>query len=170
MTGGETFCAPRTSLGGDRKGGPPSAAGAARNLPPAVRVRLPWEVQEMGLLSALLGHAAEADIADVEQDLAQILGDDERVERAFRLVRDLLIFTNRRFILVDRQGMTGRKTTYHSIPYRSIATYSVETAGHFDLESELKIWITSYPEPMTRTFTRGGAILEVQQALATYVK
>jgi hypothetical protein len=123
----------------------------------------------MGLLSALLGNAAEADVTDVEQQLEQILADDEQVERAFRLVRDLLIFTNRRFILVDRQGMTGRKTTYHSIPYRGITNFSVETAGHFDLESELKIWISGTAEPIQRTFTRGSSILEVQKALATYV-
>ena len=123
----------------------------------------------MGLLSALLGNAGEADVTDVEQQLEQILAEDEQVERAFRLVRDLLIFTNRRFILVDRQGMTGRKTTYHSIPYRGITNFSVETAGHFDLESELKIWISGTAEPIQRTFTRGGGILEVQKALATYV-
>ncbi len=123
----------------------------------------------MGLLSALLGHAAEADVDDVEKNLEQILADDEQVERAFRLVRDLLIFTNRRFILVDRQGMTGRKTTYQSIPYRAITTFAVETAGHFDLESELKIWLSGTPDPIQRTFTRGSSILEVQKALATYV-
>ena len=123
----------------------------------------------MGLLSALLGHADEADVTDIENQLEQILADDEQVERAFRLVRDLLIFTNRRFILVDRQGMTGKKTTYHSIPYRGITNFSVETAGHFDLESELKIWISGTAEPIQRTFTRGGGILEVQKALATYV-
>jgi hypothetical protein len=123
----------------------------------------------MGLLSALLGNAAEADIDDVEQDLEQILTDGEQVERAFKLVRDLLIFTNRRFILVDRQGMTGKKTSYHSIPYRGITNFAVETAGHFDLESELKIWISSNPTPIQKTFTRGKTILEVQKALATYV-
>src|SRR6188508_2251204 len=123
----------------------------------------------MGLLSALLGMASEADVDDVERQLEQILADDETVERAFGLVRDLLIFTNRRFILVDRQGMTGKKTTYHSIPYRGITNFSVETAGHFDLESELKIWVSGNAEPIQRTFTRGGSILEVQKALATYV-
>jgi hypothetical protein len=123
----------------------------------------------MGLLSALLGHAAEADVDDVEKDLEQILADDEKVERAFKLVRDLLIFTNRRFILVDRQGVTGRKTTYHSIPYRGITNFAVETAGHMDLEAELKIWISSNPNPIERTFTRGKTIFEVQKALATYV-
>ena len=123
----------------------------------------------MGLLSALLGNASQADVADVERDLEAILADDERVERAFRLVRDLLIFTNRRFILVDRQGLTGKKTTYDSIPYRAITHFAVETAGHFDLESELKIWISGTADPIQRTFTRGQSILEVQKALASYV-
>ncbi len=123
----------------------------------------------MGLLSALLGHASEADVTEVEKNLERILAGDEQVERAFQLVRDLLIFTNRRFILVDRQGLTGKKTLYHSIPYRAITSFSVETAGHFDLESELKIWISGHPTPIEKTFTRGQGILEVQKALATYV-
>ena len=123
----------------------------------------------MGLLSALLGNAWEADIEDVESAIERILADDERVERAFRVVRDLLIFTNRRFIIVDRQGVTGKKTTYDSIPYRAIAHFAVETAGHFDLESELKIWISGTDQPIQKTFARGQAILEVQKALAAYV-
>jgi hypothetical protein len=123
----------------------------------------------MGLLSGLLGNAAEADVADVEQNLGEILAADERVERAFQLVRDLMIFTNRRFILVDRQGLTGKKTTYHSVPYRAIASFAVETAGHFDFESELTIWISGQPAPVQKQFTRGRTIFEVQQALATYV-
>lgn len=123
----------------------------------------------MGLLSGLLGNAAEADVADVEKNLERVLADDERVERAFQLVRDLLIFTNRRFIMVDRQGLTGKKVTYHSIPYRAITNFAVETAGHFDLESELKIWISGVPHPVSKQFTRGQTIFEVQKALATYV-
>jgi hypothetical protein len=123
----------------------------------------------MGLLSALLGHASEADVEDIERTLEQILADDEEVERAFKLLRDLLIFTNRRFLLIDRQGVTGKKTSYQSIPYRAITSFTVETAGHLDLESELKIWVSSNPTPIQRTFTRGNTILEVQKALATYV-
>jgi len=123
----------------------------------------------MGLLSALLGHASEADVEEIEQTLEKILADDEQVERAFRLVRDLLIFTNRRFLLVDRQGVTGRKSSYQSIPYRASTSFVVETAGHLDLESELKIWVSSNPEPIQKTFTRGQTIFEVQKALATYV-
>jgi hypothetical protein len=123
----------------------------------------------MGLLSALLGDASKTDIAEVETTLEAILADGERIEQAFRLVRDLLIFTDRRFIVVDRQGLTGKKTSYDSIPYRAISHFAVETAGHFDLEAELKIWISGTAEPVQRTFTRGQSILEVQKALASHV-
>jgi hypothetical protein len=122
----------------------------------------------MGLLSGLLGNAGEADVADVEKHLEKVLADDERIERAFQLIRDLIIFTNRRLMFVDRQGMTGKKTTYHSIPYRAITNFSVETAGHFDMESELSIWISGQDQPVQKTFTRGNTIFEVQKALATY--
>ena len=87
----------------------------------------------MGLLSRLLGNASEADVADVEEYLEKILAEGEKVQRAFALVRDLFIFTDRRFIMVDKQGMTGMKTEFHSIPYRAIARFSVETAGPTDL-------------------------------------
>ena len=123
----------------------------------------------MGILSRLLGHASEADVQDVEDTLQHALADDENVEKAFKLVRDLIIFTNRRMIMVDKQGMTGAKTDYHSVPYRAITHFAVESAGHFDLEAELKIWISGTTDPIQRTFTRGQSILEVQKALASYV-
>ncbi|MCA1585874.1 MAG: PH domain-containing protein [Acidobacteria bacterium] len=124
----------------------------------------------MGILSRLLGHASEVDIADVEQNLEQILAEGEKVERAFALVRDLFIFTDRRFIMVDKQGITGAKTEYHSIPYKAISHFSVETAGVIDIESELKIWVSGATSPIQKTFRRGKAIYEVQQALATFCK
>lgn len=124
----------------------------------------------MGILSGLLGNASAADVEDVERDLENVLAEGERIEHAFQLVRDLLIVTPRRLLLVDKQGVTGRKTEYHSIPWRAITHYSVETAGHFDLEAELRIWISGTAEPVQKTFKRGGAIITVQKALATYVK
>jgi hypothetical protein len=124
----------------------------------------------MGILSGLLGNASQADVADVEKSVEKILGDGESIEKAFVLIRDLLIFTKTRLLHVDYQGVTGKKTLYHSIPYRAITHYAVETAGHFDLESELKIWVSGSDTPIQETFRAGGAIIAVQQALATYVK
>ena len=65
----------------------------------------------MGLLDALMGNASEVDVAEVQEELAPILGDSERVVSAYKLVRDLIVFTSNRFMFIDKQGMTGRKVT-----------------------------------------------------------
>lgn len=124
----------------------------------------------MGLLSRMLGHASEADVASIEDTLEHVLAEGEKVEKAFQLMRDLIIFTNARMILVDRQGVTGRKAEYHSVPYRAVTHFSVESAGTFDLEAELKIWLSGTDAPIQKTFSRGKTIFEVQRALATYVR
>jgi len=80
----------------------------------------------------------------------------------------VFIFTNRRLILVDKQGITGKKVEYLSVPYKSIARFAVETAGTFDLDAELKLW-TSGADPITKEFNRLVDIYEVQSLVARYV-
>ena len=75
----------------------------------------------MGLFSGLLGNASQKDADAVERDLANILIDGEQVKMAFSLVRDLIVFTEYRLVLVDKQGLTGKKVSYRSIPYRSVS-------------------------------------------------
>lgn len=123
----------------------------------------------MGVLSGLMGNATEADIKAVEKDLQMIVIEEERVERAYKIIRDMLVFTNKRLILIDKQGMTGKKVEYHSVPYESISHFSVETAGHFDLDAELKIHISHSQAPLSKQFRKDKSIYEVQKALATYV-
>jgi hypothetical protein len=65
--------------------------------------------------------------------------------------------------------MTGSKVEYHSIPYKSITHFSIETAGTFDLEAELKIWISSTAVPIQKQFNKKLSIYEVQSVLAAYV-
>ncbi|MEN1936237.1 PH domain-containing protein [Paenibacillus sp. 102] len=122
----------------------------------------------MGLFSGILGNASDTSTENVERDLQKIMLDDEQVEYAYKLIRDLIVFTNRRMILVDKQGVTGKKTEYHSIPYKSITQFSIETAGHFDLDAELKIWVSSMHEPITKEFKGDDSILSVQKALVKY--
>ena len=123
----------------------------------------------MGLLSGLLGNASEVDVEKVEDELERIVIDGEVVERAFKIVRDLMIFTDRRLILIDKQGMTGKKVQFHSIPYLSISHFAVETKGRFDTDAEMKIFISSWREPLVYEFSKDDAILEVQRTLASYV-
>lgn len=89
---------------------------------------------------------------------------------AFRILRDLIVFTDRRLILVDKQGLTGRKVSYLTVPYRAITSFSVETAGSFDLDSELAIWVSGRPEPIRKTLKRGANILAIQQAIAASIR
>lgn len=124
----------------------------------------------MSLLSTLFGNASQVDVDKIIKDYEAIFFEGESVECAFILVRDVYIFTTKRLILVDKQGITGRKVEYLSIPYKSITRFSVETAGHFDLDAELKIWISSATEPtIEKTFNKSANIYQVQKILAQYV-
>jgi hypothetical protein len=123
----------------------------------------------VGLLDGLLGNAAEVDAGKMQQEFGQVLSQGEAIEKAYVLIRDAMLFTNRRLILVDKQGMTGSKVEYHSLPYRAITHFSVETAGHFDLDAELKIWVSGRAEPFAQQFKKGLSICAVQAVLAGYV-
>lgn len=124
----------------------------------------------MGLLSGLMGNASQKNVDKVERDLEDILVPGEKVTLAFSLIRDLIVFTEFRLILVDKQGVTGKKTSYKSLPYRSISRFSVETSGHFDLDAELKIWVSSAVEPSeVLQFKSDNSVIEIQQALASAV-
>ena len=72
----------------------------------------------MGIFSGLIGNAAETDIDDVKKDYGKLLGQNEQVIQAYKWVRDLLIFTDYRLILVDIQGGSDGKKgglSFHSL-------------------------------------------------------
>jgi hypothetical protein len=123
----------------------------------------------MGLINAIFGTASQIDPDELAAEFGPILVDGEEITGAFKVVRDLFVFTQFRLILVDKQGITGRKVEYHSIPYKSISQFSVETAGRFDLDSELKIYISSNPVPLKKEFKKGTDIVQLQKLLATYI-
>jgi len=121
------------------------------------------------MLQALFGNASEVDPKNLQRDLNAILCEGEQVVKAFRVLRDLFIFTDKRLVLVDKQGLTGSKVEYHSIPYYAITHFAVESPGTFDLDSEVKIYITGEPTPIVREFKRGTDITGFQKALAQFV-
>lgn len=124
----------------------------------------------MGILSSLMGNAGAVDKGKLETEYRQLLSPNEQIEVGFKLVRDTFIFTDKRLILVNKQGLTGRKTEYLSVTYKSISRFSIETAGTFDLDAELKIWISGEQQPsISRRFNKSVNVYEVQQLLATHV-
>ncbi|MEJ8757737.1 PH domain-containing protein [Pontibacter sp. H259] len=124
----------------------------------------------MGLLSGLMGHASEVSIEKLTTEFQPILLDNEQIEKAYKLIRDMLVFTNKRLILVNKQGITGSKTDYQSIPYSSIKMFSKETAGMMDFDAELKIWLTGESVPtIKQDFRKGDNINEAYKVLSKYV-
>ncbi|GGF08982.1 PH domain-containing protein [Flavobacterium limi] len=124
----------------------------------------------MGIFSAILGNAGSVSQEDLIKKYGQLLTANEEIEMGFKLIRDTFIFTNKRLILVDVQGLTGSKTEYKSISYKSITRFSVETAGTFELDAELKIWVSSEQQPsIVKQFNKSVNVYDVQKVLAHHV-
>ncbi len=124
----------------------------------------------MGLISGLMGHAGVVSAEELTDRYGTLLVEDENIEVGFEVIRDTFIFTDKRLILIDIQGVRGKKTEYLSIPYGSISQFSIETAGTFDLDAELKIWIGSNSIPsIQKKFGKDVDIYELQTVLATHV-
>lgn len=82
------------------------------------------------------------DISSAEKELNEMLIEGEAIYLAFKGMRDSVTFTNKRIIALNVQGMTGKKKDYTSLPYSRIQAFSVETAGTFDLDSEMDLWFS----------------------------
>jgi hypothetical protein len=121
----------------------------------------------MGLFASIMGNAGVVSQEELTKEFSKLLTEGEVIELGFKLIRDMFIFTSKRLILVDKQGLTGNKTEYLSIAYKSISRFSIETAGTFDLDAELKIWISSENTPsITKKFDRSVNVYDVQRVLA----
>lgn len=122
------------------------------------------------MLDAFLGNATMADAKKIQSQHADALLPDETVEAAFKFTRDSFIFTDKRLIIIDIQGVTGKKVEYLIIPYKSIKYYSVETAGHFDRDSEIKIWVSDRSDPtVERQVKKGVDVRSLQKLLAYHI-
>lgn len=124
----------------------------------------------MGIMNTIFGNVSEMDIASLQKEFGALLCEGERIERAYKLIRDKWVFTNKRLIIQDVQGVTGKKREYLSVPYRSIERFSIETAGTFDMDAEMKIWIRGCEEPLEQNFGKDSNIIEIQRVLAQYVR
>ena len=122
-------------------------------------------------LNWLGGDAAQLKPSDVETHLekAQVLLEGEHVALAFKAGRDSFILTNRRVLTIDVQGFSGKRVAYVSIPYESVRAFSVESAGSFDRDAELKIYTRNKWDlkQVSQDFRKGKAdILAVQSYLS----
>ena len=74
-------------------------------------------------------------------DINNMLVDGENAVAAYKTMRDVAVFTNKRLIVKDAQGLTGKKIEIYSLPYSSIVMWSTENAGKLlDLNAEVELW------------------------------
>ena len=124
----------------------------------------------MGFFSKILGNASKVSVEELNEKYSRLFIEGESTEMGFELLRDVYVFTNKRLILIDVQGLTGSKVEYKSLPYKNMTRFSLETAGTFDLDAELKIWISSEDVPtVDKKFNKSIDVYEVQKFLASKV-
>ena len=84
----------------------------------------------------------EENVNDSLNIIQDILVEGEEISLVYSHTRDKVWFTNKRIIAMDVQGITGSKKEYRTFPYTKISSFSVETAGTFDGDSDFKIWLS----------------------------
>jgi len=113
------------------------------------------------VLKWLTDSATQVDPKQVESQLREQgmlqASSDEEVLMAFRVIRDFTVLTNKRLMLVDVKGLTGKRVCYRSVPYHGIHAYEVEVDGLLMTRATIKIWTAvNPPPPMPR---KGGVVL-----------
>lgn len=77
----------------------------------------------------------------VRCEVQALLIDGEEAVMAFQTVRDQLVFTNKRIIAIDVQGLTGRRKSFSSMPYSKIQYFSIQTPGFAELFPDSELFI-----------------------------
>lgn len=96
-------------------------------------------------------------IRDVRDDVLGLLLEDEEINSAFRTVRDQLVFTNKRIISIDVQGITGRRKSFSSMPYSKIQFFSIQTPGFVELVPDSELFLM-FSNGFTAKFEFKGAV------------
>ena len=104
----------------------------------------------------------------VPQDVSEMLVPGETAVCAYKTIRDAAIFTNKRLIVRDAQGITGKKVEIYTLPYSSVVMYSTENAGKIlDFNAEVEMW--TKVGKVKINLQKGVDIRALDKILATYI-
>ncbi len=104
---------------------------------------------------------------DVGKGLEALLLADEGIIGVYKGIRDYVVFTTKRVIAVNVQGLTGKKQDFTSLPYSKITVFSIETSGVFDLDSELELYFSGVGK-VRFEFTGSSDIVEIGRLISSY--
>lgn len=106
--------------------------------------------------------------ADAANDVLPLLIPGEDIIGVYKAMRDYVVFTNKRIISVNVQGITGKKKDFTSLPYSKIQVFSIETAGTFDLDSELELYFSGLGL-VKFEFTGSSKIVQIGQLISSII-
>ena len=104
----------------------------------------------------------------VAKQIQPLLISGEEILDVYKALRDYCVFTNKRIISVNVQGMTGKKKDFTSLPYSKVVAYSIETAGNFDLDSELELYFSGLGQ-VKFEFSGLSNIVKIGQKISEFV-
>lgn len=107
---------------------------------------------------------------EIRPEVSKLLIPGEEIISAYKTVRDQMIFTNKRVISVDVQGITGKRVSYSSLPYSKVQFFGVQTPGLIEIIPDSELMLT-FASGYTATFEFKGNtnILELSQILSKYI-
>lgn len=111
---------------------------------------------------------SKIDAASVMGEISPLLINGETVIGAYKSMRDYVVFTNKRIMSVNVQGMTGKKKDFSSLPYSKIQVFSVETSGVFDLDSELEMYFSGLGK-VKFEFSGASDIVKIGQLIGSFI-
>ena len=103
----------------------------------------------------------------IPSDVGEMLVSGETPVCAYKTIRDVAVFTNKRLIVRDAQGITGKKVEIYTLPYSSIVMYSTENAGVIDFNSEVELWTKA--GHIKINLKKGANVRQLDKVLATYL-
>ena len=104
---------------------------------------------------------------EIGKNLEALLLADESIIGVYKGIRDYVVFTDKRVIAANVQGLTGKKQDFTSLPYKKISVYSIETSGVFDLDSELELYFSGVGK-VSFEFTGASDIVQIGKIISQY--
>lgn len=101
-------------------------------------------------------------------EVQPLLVSGEEIIGCYKAIRDYVVFTNKRVIAVNVQGMTGKKKDYTSLPYSKAQLFSIETAGVLDMDSELELYYSTLGL-VKFEFSGASDIVQIGQIIGQYI-
>lgn len=104
----------------------------------------------------------------IAEQIAPLLIPGENIIGAYKAIRDYVAFTDKRIIAVNVQGVTGKKKDFTTMPYSKIQSFSVETSGVIDLDSELELYFSGLGR-VKFEFSGSNDIVKIGQLISSFI-